>query len=187
MTENTPWIIEYMRNRTAYVPPTIKERRARHDAYREQAKAEIEKARQDILDWTAKWPDHCPYCKGHGGTYSEYDPSPAGVGLAPGTMTDFEPCEHCIGADAGKQVIVIQDQEPYEETFQLGYCPRCHKLMNAELDNPCPHCGWDWDNGLDDAAPRIPDYDWETFADFDVILQMERAEEEAWNCRYYGG
>ena len=100
MNENTPWIIEYMRNRTAYVPPTIEERRARHDAYREQAKAEIEKARQDILDWTAKWPDHCPYCKGHGGTYSEYDSSPAGVGLAPGTMTDFEPCEHCIGANA---------------------------------------------------------------------------------------
>jgi hypothetical protein len=49
--------------------------------------------------WEAAWPNHCRACEGWGGREESYDPSPAGVSLSPGSMTDFEPCEKCGASD----------------------------------------------------------------------------------------
>lgn len=40
----------------------------------------------------------CPVCEGDGGSEFQHDPSPQGVGLAAGTMTDWSECSRCHGA-----------------------------------------------------------------------------------------
>lgn len=42
-------------------------------------------------------PESCPSCEGEGYYSYEHDPSPPGVGLPPGTMTEWEPCPNCVG------------------------------------------------------------------------------------------
>lgn len=42
--------------------------------------------------WERQYPNYCRCCGGHGAFYSTYDPSPAGVSLGPGYMTDSDPC-----------------------------------------------------------------------------------------------
>jgi hypothetical protein len=39
--------------------------------------------------------DICERCEGARWVEYSYDPSPPGVALAPGTMTDMEPCPKC--------------------------------------------------------------------------------------------
>ncbi len=45
-------------------------------------------------------PGYCRSCGGWGGHWYRYDPSPAGVSLAPGYMEDFAECPDCV--DQGK-------------------------------------------------------------------------------------
>lgn len=84
---------------------------------------------KDIEDWKKKWPKYCKSCGGWGGNYYSYDPSPAGVGLSPGSMTDFITCEECL---------------------DKNICPRCHEdgvtIMPPSKDGlvvKCLNCGWD--------------------------------------------
>ena len=95
---------------------------------------------QDIAAYVSKWPDYCQKCGGAGYTYYEYDPSPAGVALSPGTMTDADPCPDCI---------------------EKGKCPRCGKVVFSIEDwddgEPviCPECGWNEEKP--DIAPEQPE------------------------------
>lgn len=77
--------------------------------------------------WVARWPDYCRACEGYGETKYIYDPSPAGVSLAAGTMEDAEPCPCTM----------------------TGHCPRCGRY-HARWDETdwedevikCDCCGW---------------------------------------------
>jgi ribosomal protein L37E len=83
------------------------------------------------------WPHYCRTCKGQGGTYSYYDPSPAGVSLAAGQMEDFEPCSECVEKDI---------------------CPRCGEKSTIDWDadkQVCSVCGFDCSYKM--AAPQEPE------------------------------
>ena len=129
-----------------------------------EALAEIERAQAARTAWFAKWPNACRVCEGHGGDWSSYDPSPAGVSLSPGVMYDFDPCPVCIGSDWAERTETDEEGEPY--TVMLGKCPRCAALMPNEGDAPCPACGWNWGQGDDDTAPRVPEYEPQDMEDF---------------------
>ena len=81
--------------------------------------------------WRARWPNACKSCQGAGGKAFRYDPSPAGIGLSPGYMWDFDPCPACEGR-----------------------CPRCGQPAPHDADVPCPACGWNYGKGKDDACPE---------------------------------
>jgi hypothetical protein len=57
--------------------------------------AEAAKSKAAVVAFYEKWPKAHKGCKAVGGFYSTYDPSPAGVALSPGRMTDYDPCEEC--------------------------------------------------------------------------------------------
>lgn len=91
-----------------------------------------------VAKYTAEWPDHCEQCNGWGGATSYYDPSPAGVGLSPGSFADYEPCFTCL---------------------EEGKCPRCSGPADL-VESPdgdeyyaCTVCGWDELKKL----PGVPD------------------------------
>ncbi len=107
-----------------------------------------------LHEYVTKWPQHCKSCDGWGYHWYEYDPSPAGIALSHGTMTDCDPCADCI---------------------EQGKCPRCGKEVWTEDDfNPddpvvCLECGWKEDDP--DVAPEQPEcYCWE--------LDLLKAERE---------
>ena len=89
----------------------------------------MSKAENMIKEYMEKWPNHCKYCGGWGGSYSTYDPSPSGVSLGSGYMIDIDPCPECC---------------------EKGNCPRCgeHILDPVETEDweNCPHCGFDWES-----------------------------------------
>ena len=73
------------------------------------------------------WPKHCKTCGGWGLHYDTYDPSPAGVSLSAGTMTDVSLCK-CI---------------------EDGTCPRCGREPLRVYEDAyngdwcfCLGCGW---------------------------------------------
>ena len=80
----------------------------------------------------SEFPNYCRQCRGNGGFWYSYDPSPSGVSLAAGSMSDFEPCEDCIG---------------------LGICPQCGSGLPDDEHWICPGCDWDFDN----PRPGLPD------------------------------
>lgn len=82
--------------------------------------------RTEVEAWLARWPGYCEECQGRGGRTIHYDPSPAGVALSPGWMSEFEPCDECVGA---------------------GRCGRCGAPM-TEADKACAACGWSCGDGL---------------------------------------
>jgi predicted RNA-binding Zn-ribbon protein involved in translation (DUF1610 family) len=94
--------------------------------------------------WRQRWPKFCKTCFGKGVHEYSYDPSPAGVSLAPGRMTDIELCPDCTEKDI---------------------CPRCGHHIDglartwAELDVElsCPTCGWWW--GCTDSRRPMLDRD----------------------------
>ena len=113
----------------------------------DECKARQAQWEKEIAAYTAKWPHYCRTCNGAGGHWYEYDPSPAGVSLAPGTMTDYDPCPDCI---------------------EHGKCPRCANEVWTEEDwddgGPvtCPECGWKEDEPEIYAAPERPEcFCWE--------------------------
>lgn len=78
----------------------------------------------DRREYLRKWPNHCTVCKGWGGDWVEFDPSPPGVSLSPGSMVEFDPCQECAGK---------------------GICPRCRSGVGQDLFKQkasCPHCGF---------------------------------------------
>ena len=98
-----------------------------HTRYCIETAAKINATRDEYQE---KWPHHCKSCGGWGGTEYSFDPSPAGISLASGTMTDFEPCENCICE---------------------GICPRCGSFAENFEDetSTCSECGWkDGDDGI---------------------------------------
>lgn len=55
--------------------------------------------RKDVIEWlrfTHQYPDYCTNCNGQGIFYTQYDPSPAGVSLGSGYMTDVDLCPRCV-------------------------------------------------------------------------------------------
>lgn len=88
--------------------------------------------------WLDKWPNYCTRCGGWGGFWSQYDPSPAGVSLSPGSMVDFDPCG----------------------CSEQARCPRCGSSNTIDYeddDQPCSVCGWNWGKGDDDGMPPDPE------------------------------
>lgn len=88
-----------------------------------------------LVEWRARWPNACQSCGGWGGHGYSYDPSPAGVSLAPGSMQDFDPCEEpgCVSE---------------------GFCARCGQPTLSEIpgvfeegQGPCKDCGWNYNDG----------------------------------------
>lgn len=100
----------------------------------EECKKAFEKYQQVVAEYFRKWPNHCSECRGWGGFFSTYDPSPAGVSLGSGFYEDFDPCVMCV---------------------EDGTCPRCAGILedieNFEL--PCPHCGFEFDGSTDGQPP----------------------------------
>ena len=88
----------------------------------QQDRVRIEKERQE---YAAKWPSYCRTCDGWGGEWFEFDPSPAGISLSPGTLADFEFCPDCLG---------------------LEKCARCGEVVSDWGDDEmtCPLCGADF-------------------------------------------
>lgn len=84
-------------------------------------KALHDKWLKDKKEYEEKWPGYCRKCGGWGGHYYTFDPSPAGLSLAPGTMTDYDLCSYCL---------------------ENGICPRCGKATLDEDGNICATCGW---------------------------------------------
>jgi hypothetical protein len=99
---------------------------------REEAAAYV-KFQKDYAEAKAKYPNACTSCGGAGMVYSTYDPSPAGISLGSGSMTDADPCAKCVEQDV---------------------CPRCgEKGINwiegtdaqsglSDDHFECPHCMW---------------------------------------------
>ena len=107
-------------------------------AYQAEVAAEreaYERHKAELSAWQSKWPEACEECGGWGGQSYSYDPSPAGVSLAPGSMYEFDPCEApgCVSE---------------------GFCARCGKPTLSEIpgvfeegQGPCKNCGWNYDDG----------------------------------------
>lgn len=112
----------YLRGHVAGIPPAGFDPDFRHDAACHAATADAEVARGL---YRARWPNHCRSCNGWGGRVTEYDPSPPGVSLGPGTMMDFDPCPDC---------------------YAHFTCPRCTLREawpdDSDGDGPCRRCGW---------------------------------------------
>lgn len=88
-----------------------------------------------IKEFEDGFPNACGNCGGTGAICYSYDPSPAGVSLAPGMMTDCDPCPVCI---------------------EKGFCPKCGKRTLDQDGTVCSFCGWDWDSN---SGPRKPDFE----------------------------
>lgn len=87
---------------------------------------EAQAAHQQVVDeYNRQWPKHCTTCGGWGGSVSYYDPSPSGVGLSPGYMTEYDPCPDCTeqnrcprcGADG-----LTTDEHPDAQAIPPAYC-----------------------------------------------------------------
>ena len=100
---------------------------------------QVERAR-----YAGRWPRYCRTCNGEGFIWYTYDPSPAGVSLAPGSMEDCDPCPDCV---------------------EKGICPRCGEQVWTEeaWDDTepvvCPLCGWD-ETKPDSLPPEGECYCW---------------------------
>lgn len=94
--------------------------------------------------WYDEHPQACRKCGGWGLIYTQYDPSPAGGGLAPGYLEDVDLCE-CLENDT---------------------CPVCGQIelewRNDDMNCKCSRCGYDDEHPQKTAAPPEPEcYCWE--------------------------
>jgi len=94
------------------------------------------------IGYALQWPDHCQACGGWGGSFYHYDPSPAGISLGSGYMTDCDPCQVCS---------------------ENGRCPRCNaESLNDENEYAsCDQCGWNMEEsvGMDEPFECVC-WDW---------------------------
>lgn len=88
--------------------------------------AEYEKAQ---AEFETAWPSYCRECGAKGYNWYDYDPSPAGVGLGSGYMTDCDACPACVENDI---------------------CPRCGQSTLSEEWEYCLECGWNYEKDKDD-------------------------------------
>lgn len=120
------------------------------------------------------WPNYCHECGGMGGFWTEYDPSPAGISLSPGTMRDFDPCE-CVSPQGITRARCPRCSARFVHFADTGWMdemsnqwphdnpPNRDDLLDAWVEHivcdqvPCPVCGWDWGNGKHDALPEPPE------------------------------
>jgi hypothetical protein len=79
-------------------------------------------ARSAIAAYRAAWPRACGTCHGWGYFTSTYDPSPAGVSLSAGYMTDVDTCRACLDENT---------------------CPRCMADWPDDLARTCPACQYE--------------------------------------------
>lgn len=91
-----------------------------------------------LAKYEQEHPHYCRNCQGMGGFLSQYDPSPPGVSLSPGYMTDFDPCDDCVNN---------------------GKCPVCGQQTVNEDGDHCSECGWDCGENELYAAPQQPECD----------------------------
>lgn len=80
-----------------------------------------ERINQQWKELKSKYPHLCCKCNGYGYLSYTYDPSPSGVGLSSGFMTDYESCPECL---------------------EVGKCPVCSSEI-IDDENKCSACGWD--------------------------------------------
>jgi len=95
----------------------------------------------DVAKFEAAHPKYCKHCNGWGMFFSTYDPSPAGVGLSPGTMTDSNPCPACV---------------------DNNLCPLCASELTGEWgeeDNlmRCSNPECNWNELVEDGLPEAPE------------------------------
>lgn len=130
------------------------------------------KAQKAIEEFDQKWPKCCKKCGGAGELEYTYDPSPAGVSLAPGTMTDADPCPDC--AEKG---VCARCGEPLPEVF----------WSEGDWPKPCPHCGtlfgWIYIHGVQrenkawigEIRPELPEcWCWELFGGVERLSYKEK-------------
>lgn len=89
-----------------------------------------------------QWPNACRKCSSWGGHGSSYDPSPSGVGLSPGSMYDFDPCDDCWGK---------------MKCSRCGLDPAWPE--DSDGSGACPSCGWT------DGTDGAPMDDYECFGE----------------------
>lgn len=113
----------------------------------------INKQWKRMDDWVKAHPNYCRHCGGVGAFFSIYDPSPSGVSLSPGSMTDVDPCPECA---------------------EKGICAECgQQMFNPEDPNhdwepaTCPHCGFE-----EEKATGMPQWDGP------CICEEQRIQEE---------
>ena len=91
------------------------------------------------VGYMLQWPNYCRECNGYGAHFFQYDPSPAGIGLSAGYMTDADPCG-CV---------------------ESGHCPRCGEAgVDPECGDYCTECKWTFETlGIADPA-ECECWDW---------------------------
>ncbi|MHA2066250.1 MAG: hypothetical protein ACXABY_17900 [Candidatus Thorarchaeota archaeon] len=105
--------------------------------YADEYAQDLKEWKLDLATYIKQWPDYCKECNGWGGQTSTYDPSPAGISLSPGYMTDYDPCGECVEKDicprcAEKSVKLIE----HDEKGDHYACLEC-KWVEQE-DEGCP-------------------------------------------------
>ena len=93
----------------------------------------IDLAKTSFRQWAyiEQYPHHCTHCHGVGWIHYQYDPSPAGISLAPGCMTDSKPCTVC---------------------FEKNYCPRCSNQLAEIVEGEeweCSTCKWNSEQAME--------------------------------------
>lgn len=115
--------------------PKLTENGHTEDCNRRKAKYEA-----DLAAFEQAHPNYCRVCGGRGGFAYNYDPSPAGVSLSPGYMTEVEPCSECV---------------------ERGVCPLCTQHTLDEDGEKCSNCEWKWDDPNVPSKPEFECYCWE--------------------------
>jgi hypothetical protein len=93
---------------------------------------------EEMRQFEGRYPDYCRTCGGAGYTCYEYDPSPPGVSLSPGTMTDCDPCPDC--EEQGKCGVCKAELGPDEDE-----CERVCGCSHDIIAPPEPEC-FCWDD-----------------------------------------
>lgn len=108
--------------------------------------------REQKAFWST-YPHACPTCRGWGMISGTYDPSPSGVGLSSGSITDSDPCSVCV---------------------EEGICPLCGEQALDEEGNSCLACSWIC--GVTEGAPQKYD----ACACWDLFLKQQEREQRYW-------
>lgn len=98
-------------------------------------------------EFEEKHPNFCRICGGQGVFYESYDPSPAGVSLGSGSMTDVYLCEECV---------------------EQNKCPLCGQETLNEDGTKCSSCEYELDKSP--TLPVLPEcYCWKGDQYFDLL------------------
>ena len=82
----------------------------------DECKADFARYAEEIVAFGKRFPNHCTDCRGWGLHVSTYDPSPAGISLGHGYMSDVDICETCRGT-----------------------CPCCREPLPVDVDDSPDH------------------------------------------------